>query len=203
MLSFGNSKLKKDGIASFSLPAGKTCPNADKCLTGCYALQGFFNMPSVKQAYANNFEASKLSSFGTLIHKEIISKKPKIVRIHASGDFYNQAYFKRWIGIAATHPDIQFYAYSKMILMIKSYRQELIQNGLDLPKNLTIIFSEGGKQDHLISNNNDRHSRVFDSLEALKLAGYADTTTHDIGAMGPNHKIGLVYHGAKSKAWVS
>jgi hypothetical protein len=203
MLSFGNSKLKKDGIASFSLPAGKTCPQAGKCLNGCYALQGFFNMPSVKQAYAKNFEATKSPYFFENMSKELIKSKAKNVRIHASGDFYNKSYFKLWVALALHNPNIQFYAYSKMVLMIKTYKQELLQKGISFPNNLTIIFSEGGKQDSMISPNNDRHSRVFDSLESLKAAGYADTTTHDTGAMGPNHKIGLVYHGAKSKAWVS
>lgn len=204
MLSFGNSKLKKDGIASFSLPAGKTCPQAGKCLKGCYALQGFFLMPSVKEAYAKNLKATKNTErFITEMAYEVFKSGAKIVRIHASGDFYNLEYFKAWVKIAEINPSVKFYAYTKMVLMIKTYRQNLIQTGKDLPKNLTIIFSEGGKQDHLISENNDRHSRVFESIEELKASGYANVTTHDIGAMGPNHKIGLVYHGAKSKAWKS
>lgn len=202
MLSFGNSKLKKDGIASFSLPAGKSCPMAGECLKGCYAMQGFFLMPSVKKAYSKNFElAKKPEKFWSAMSAEIRKVKPKIIRIHASGDFFNVRYFMAWVRLAQSYPSVKFYAYTKMVLMVKSIKQEFIQSGTPWPDNFTIIFSEGGKQDAMISPNNDRHSRVFESLDDLKSAGYADVTTHDTGAMGPNHKIGLVYHGAKSKKW--
>lgn len=204
LLSFGNSKLKKDGIASFSLPAGKTCPMAKDCLKGCYAMQGFFNMPSVKLKYASNFKATKdAAKFTHLMRESIEKQKPKIIRIHASGDFYSKQYFMAWLWIAQLFPNVKMYAYTKMVLMVKTIQQDFLQSGVQWPANFTIIFSEGGKQDSMISPNNDRHSRVFASLKDLKAANYADVTTHDIGAMGPNHKIGLVYHGAKSKAWVS
>jgi hypothetical protein len=199
LLSYGNSKLKKDGIAAFSIPAVLTCPQADSCKKGgCYATQGFFNMPSVKAKYASNFLATKRNDFTKLVQADLIKLKPKTVRIHASGDFYNKDYFEKWVLIAGLNSSVKFYAYTKSVKMIKD---AFWFYGRDWPKNLTIIFSEGGKQDHLINPEQDRHARVFPSLEALHAAGYADVTTHDIGAMGPNHKIGLVYHGAKSKAW--
>lgn len=159
-------------------------------------------MPSVKKSYAENFElAKKPIKFLTAMDAEILRVKPKIIRIHASGDFFNKNYFMAWVNLASMHPEVKFYAYSKMVLMIKTIKQEFLQAGQNFPKNFTVIFSEGGKQDAMISENNDRHSRVFSSIEELKAAGYADVTSHDLGAMGPNHKIGLVYHGAKSKQW--
>ena len=203
LLSYGNSKLKKDGIVSFSIPAVITCPQAGTCKQGCYATQGFFNMPSVKAKYASNLLATKREDFPKLINQDLLKLKPSMVRIHASGDFYNRKYFGTWVAIALQNPQIKFYAYTKSVLMVKTFKQDMLQEGLPFPKNLTIIFSEGGKQDSMISPNNDRHARVFASLKDLKKAGYADVTEHDTGAMGPNHKIGLVYHGAKSKAWVS
>ena len=195
-----NSKLKKDGIWSFSLPAGKTCPNAGECLKGCYAMQGFYVMPSVKKAQARNLLATKRASFAGHIAQEIFERKAKMIRIHASGDFYNQKYLDSWIHIARSNPHVKFYAYTKMVLMVKLTIQRLIQER-NLPQNITFIFSEGGKQDSLISPNHDRHSRVFASREDLLAAGYADTSEHDTGATGPNHKIGLIYHGAKAKKW--
>jgi hypothetical protein len=50
-------------------------------------------------------------------------------------------------------------------------------------------------------SDHDRHARVFQNRADMIAAGYQDTTTNDINAMGDNPKIGLVYHGAKSKAW--
>jgi hypothetical protein len=40
-ISWGNSKLKKDGIASFNLPPVSTCPAKGVCATWCYALLAF------------------------------------------------------------------------------------------------------------------------------------------------------------------
>jgi hypothetical protein len=204
MLSFGNSKLKKDGIASFSLPAISSCPMAGTCKLGCYAKQGFFNMPSVVAAYDRNFKLAKTNKFYPAMKEEITKHNPKIIRIHASGDFFNVKYFHAWVVLARNFPNIKFYAYTKMIFMVKKYKQDLISDGhYPWPSNFTIIFSYGGKQDDMISDNNDRHSRVFSSMASLKKAGYADVTSHDTGAMGNNHKIGLVYHGSKKKAWAT
>jgi len=203
LLQKGNSKLSKDGIYSWSLPAVKSCPMAGTCKIGCYATQGTFNFPNVKKAYALNFALAKNHDrFYNSMQKEISKLKHKsIIRIHASGDFFNKSYFYNWYSLANDFPNVQFYAYSKMVLMIKEFKQDLIMLGKHWPDNLTIIFSEGGKQDSMISENNDRHARVFNSISELKKAGYANVTEHDIGAMGNNHKIGLVYHGAESKKW--
>jgi hypothetical protein len=71
------------------------------------------------------------------------------------------------------------------------------------PKNFTVIYSEGGKQDGLINPDYDRHARIFPDLKSLKAAGYADTHLIDLPAMGKNPKIGLIYHGAKTKTFTT
>jgi hypothetical protein len=48
-----------------------------------------------------------------------------------------------------------------------------------------------------------RHSRVFKDLQSLNEAGYADASKDDSVALGPNPRIGLIYHGAKSKEWTT
>jgi hypothetical protein len=193
MISFSNSKLKRDGIASFSIPAGSTCPNKDTCAKGCYAMQGFFLMPNVRMALKRNYLATKCNSFVDKIDSEIRDKKVKTLRIHASGDFYNKDYLLKWLRIARLNPHVKFYAYTKMVSLVKSFL---------LPSNLTIIFSYGGKEDYLIKAT-DRHSRVFPSWESMKKAKYSDTTTNDINALGKNKRVGLVYHGAKTKAFLT
>lgn len=194
MLSFANTKLKRDGIASFSIPAGSTCPNKGACVKGCYAMQGFFLMPSVKEALRRNYEATKnYPKFIKAMDAEIKKKKPKIIRIHASGDFYSVGYFNSWICIAAMNPKVRFYAYTKMVGMVKAT--------LSIPKNLTLVFSYGGTEDHLINPLTDRHSHVFSSFEEMEAEGYKDTTTNDINALGRSKKIGLVYHGAKKRSF--
>lgn len=194
MLSFANTKLKRDGIASFSLPAGKTCPGAGECAKGCYAMAGFFLMPSVRKAYQANWDATKLPDFADKMSAEIQKTRAKIVRIHASGDFYSLAYLNKWLAIVQANPSVRFYAYTKMIPLFR---------GRPIPANFTVIFSEGGKWDSQIDKATDRHARVFETLKNLKASGYQDTTKNDRHAMGKNPRIGLVFHGAASRKWTT
>lgn len=194
-----NSKLKRDGIFSFGIPAYKsatgmlTCPAALTCIKGCYARNGTYNFPSVKSAQEKRLELTKdRELFIAVIDTELRKRKVKILRIHDSGDFYSKAYLDTWLTIISLNPNIQFYAYTKMVPLFK---------GLKLPANFTVIYSEGGKYDKQIDTANDRHSRVFSDISELKQANYADTTTNDINAIGKNKRIGLVYHGVESKKW--
>ena len=109
------------------------------------------------------------------------------MRIHDSGDFYNKEYLYKWFKIAESMPNIEFYAYTKQVKLLKD-------NWSVKPDNLTIIFSLGGKQDNLIDLNNDRHSKIFNTLDELNAAGYIDTSKDDSNAIGQNKKIGLVIH---------
>lgn len=200
-LSNNNSKLAKSGIFAWGIPAGQsasgkiTCPGAGTCKTGCYALQGFFVMPVVKAAQEARLTLSQSAEFIDVIDAEIKRRKVKKLRIHDSGDFYTLTYLRYWIEIMRLNPEVQFYAYTKMVPMFKSYVCPT------LPANFTVIFSFGGKWDNFIDASVDRHSAVFESLEALTEAGYADAHADDTQALTDNHRVGLVYHGAKSKAW--
>jgi hypothetical protein len=198
-----NAKIKRLGKRAFNfgIPAGKsstgfvTCPMAGECLKGCYASQGFYFMPTVKNAQEARLALTRSNDFIQAMTREIESKSAEIVRIHDSGDFYSPKYARDWFTIAKANPSVRFYAYTKMVKMIKALESEK-------PDNLTIIFSRGGKQDKLISST-DRHSRVFSSLEELKANGYSDASHDDSVAWGSDHKVGLIYHGSKGKAWVA
>jgi hypothetical protein len=108
----------------------------------------------------------------------------KSVRVHDSVDFFSRQYYADWLAIADSTPDVLFYAYTKEVEMTK---------GMKRPKNFTLIYSMGGKQDHLIDKDNDRHADVFPTLEALKAAGYADQTESDLlAATLPSNRIGIV-----------
>jgi hypothetical protein len=166
-----NSKLKKDGIFSFGIPAYKsrdgmlTCPAALHCIKGCYARNGTYNFGTVKNAQEKRLELTKdRELFTAVIDTELKNKKVKILRIHDSGDFYSKAYLDTWLYIIKINPHIRFYAYTKMIPLF---------SGLVLPPNFTVIYSEGGKFDSQIDTLKDRHSRVFSSLKEHQLLLYA------------------------------
>ena len=174
-----------------------TCPNAGLCAVDCYARQGSFNYPNVKNAYEQRLEISLTADFVPLMNNEIrferIRNKGKqvIIRIHDSADYYSEAYFDKWLTIMRDNPDVQFYAYSKMVSLHKR---------TELPSNYTVIFSLGGKEDNLIDLDNDRHSRVFESLELFG-SGYVNASNDDLMAISSlSTKIGLVYHGVRKYA---
>jgi len=194
-----NSKLKKTSkttgnkIFNFSIPAYKTksgkitCPFADSCVKYCYAQKGnYTRFPVVQDLMEQKYKISKTNTFIPLMNEEIIKKKVTHIRIHDSGDFYSIEYLQKWVDIATQNKDVIFYAYTKSI--------KFFVNGLLLPKNLKIIFSEGSKTDNLINTAKDRHARIFKSKELLNAAGYINASDNDLLAITDHKKVGLVYH---------
>lgn len=198
--SFGNTKLKKDGIVSFNIPAFrlndgfKTCPNAGACALVCYALQGRYIMASVAKPRDHNIawlRSHSMDDFVKVMVEDIGNLHPMWtrIRVHDSGDFYSEAYLEAWLAIARACPSMKFYAYTKMVSMTAAKRG-------DIPDNFTIVQSVGGKEDRLIDKAYP-HSVIFPTQEELESAGYIDGTKSDRPAFEGQVKIGLVYHGTK------
>lgn len=203
-----NTKMKKSSDAGYkvynwTIPAFrtnngfKTCPNAGVCAVGCYAQQGAYRFSSVSAAHHRNLDLAESDNFVRLMIQDIEAKirKPDarvFIRIHDSGDFYSDEYTKKWLQIInhflSTYR-VFFYAYTKEVARFKS---------MDIPENFRVIYSFGGKQDHLIDPNTDRHARVFETTSELKAAGYINASNNDLRAIGVAKKIGLVYHGTKN-----
>ena len=194
-----NSKMKKTSIENkskilnFSIPAFKTksgkttCPFAGGCQKYCYAQKGnYTRFPIVQELMEQKYLLSKQENFTTLMNEEIKKKKPTHVRIHDSGDFYSPEYLNKWVTIAKQNKDVIFYAYTKSI--------KFFTEGLTVPTNLKIIFSEGSKIDNLIDVKKHRHARIFKDVSTLLSAGYIDASTNDLQAITDNKKVGLVYH---------
>ena len=187
------SKENKAKIFNFSIPAYKTkegkitCPFADSCVKYCYAQKGnYTRFPKVQELMEEKYKITKQDNFILLMNEEIRKKKATHIRIHDSGDFYSIAYLNKWVDIAKANTDVIFYAYTKSI--------KFFVNGLLLPKNMKVIFSEGSKTDNLINVNKHRHARIFKSKELLDAAGYIDASNNDLQAITSNKKVGLVYH---------
>ena len=194
-----NSKMKKTSlknnakIFNFSIPAYKTksgkvtCPFAAACVKYCYAQKGnYTRFPIVQELMEKKYEISKQNNFNSLMNEEIKKKKATHIRIHDSGDFYSIKYLAKWIQIAEFNPSIIFYAYTKSI--------KFFVDGLLLPDNMKIIFSEGSKTDELINAREHRHARIFKDIETLNAAGYIDASENDLQAITDNKKVGLIFH---------
>lgn len=163
---------------------------AGRCVKGCYAKQRSYCWPQTIRAYERRLKLSQSPRFVDTLDKEIKRRHPKHIRIHDSGDFYSPAYLDKWMEIVRRNPDVIFYAYTKCVSYFK---------GKPLPDNFTVIFSEGGSEDHLIDRALDRFAKVFPSVKAVRLAGFADAHLNDLKALGPNRRIGVVYHGYESR----
>ena len=206
-----NAKMKRSSqngihLYNWGIPAFKsqngmiTCPNAGRCVIGCYAKQGAYVWGNVAAAYENRLSLSRIKGFEQVIvyHIDRLVKKHKtglvMIRIHDSGDFYSESYYETWNSIAKAFQHetrVKFYAYTKMVQLLKSLADTRSSN-------FEIIYSLGGKQDNLIHFETDRHSKVFKDEASLIAAGYIDASHDDMLALTQNKKVGLVYHGTKS-----
>jgi hypothetical protein len=195
-----NSELRPDGIFNWSLPAfgvrlnnGKTmnvCPTAGACASFCYARNGTYNFSNVKAKHIKNLEFT-LYEPETFVQEMITEcSKPKMknkyVRIHDAGDFYSEEYLMNWLKIIKACPDVTFYAYTKEVSLFKRVIEP------DCPNNLKYLYSLGGKEDHLIDLEKDRHADVFPDDAAILDAGYSNQDESDLLAITlPSNKIGI------------
>lgn len=182
-------------IFNWTLPAYKTksgkltCPMADGCIKFCYARKGFYTWSNVNKAHEERYEFSKTDEFVSAMIKDIKRKKADYVRIHDAGDYYSKAYLNKWIEIMKALPNVRFYSYTNMVDLI---------NKADRPENFDVIFSNSGKQTHLIDKSKHRHTEIFTSKQNLIRANYVNASKIDLFAtkwFSPNNnKIGLIFH---------
>jgi hypothetical protein len=158
-------------VYEFNLPTGTTCPFALECkvvvdrLTGkfdvtkgqyrCYAASAE-RFPAVRNHRWNNFEDVKNNNI------PIIPKDCKSIRIHSSGDFFNQAYFDMWVQLAKDNPEIEMWAYTKSL----KYWVNRIN---DIPTNLILTASYGGSLDYLIEEYNLKNVKVYNSVNEVPI----------------------------------
>lgn len=202
-----NSDLRKTGIYGWTLPAHwvtlsdgtrfNTCPNAGVCGAMCYAKSGTYQFKNVKKAHLEKLELvlNEPERFRQMVNEELSKPKykGKYIRIHDAGDFFSKQYALMWLEIAEDNPQCIFYAYTKEVLMFKAAKSYSI-----IPTNFIVIFSFGGKQDHMIDREVDRHSDVFTDYDQMIAAGYNDIADDDKqAAIHPNHKVGLYRNNIK------
>lgn len=228
MLKFSkaNSKLQKLGkvgeilpflgnrrkVYSLDLLAGHTCPYAHECLSkvvGGKIVDG----PDTKfRCYAASLEALYKAKFrsdehntnsirATTTHSELVrliqNSMPKnlgVCRIHSSGDFFNQRYFDAWIDVAKANSDRLFYAYTKNLRV-------WINRLGDIPPNMVLTASYGGKLDALIEYHKLRYAKVIYSLDEANSLGLEvdDNDSHAANPKTRDTSFLLLIHGVQPK----
>ena len=161
------TKYYRGVVYEFNLPTGTTCPFALECKvtvdrrTGkfdvkdgayrCYAASAE-RFPGVRKHRWDNFEYVKNGGIPK------IPNKCESIRIHMSGDFFNQKYFDMWVQLAKDNPNIEMWAYTK------SVRYWVNRLG-DIPNNLVLTASYGGREDNLIEEYNLKNVIVYPSID--------------------------------------
>jgi len=195
-----NSELKADGVFNWTLPAFVTklrdgrkinvCPNAGICAKLCYARNGTYTFPAVREAHERNLRLvlDHLPSWERRLCVELQHRRyrGKHVRIHDSGDFFSDAYLEAWLRIIALSPWATFYAYTKEV---SRFKRLVLPNP---PKNFLWIFSLGGKEDLLIDRDRDRHADVFPNEAAAARAGYPTQEASDLFAIYAPAHVGIL-----------
>ena len=205
----GNAKLSKS-IATFSLPAGHSCPFAKECLsktdkfTGkiidgqhckfrCFAASEEALFTTVRKSRWHNFDLLRSNSTESEAAKLIQRSLPygsNIIRTHVSGDYYNEKYFLAWLNVALNNPFKIFYGYTKATPFMVKFKEFT-------PSNFRFTASKGGTCDNLIGKYRLKSAEVVFSVKEAKDKNLE--IDHDDGlAISDNKKsFALLLHGTQ------
>jgi hypothetical protein len=207
----GNAYLFDPNIWCWNLPSGFTCPGAKACLayankdTGKITL-GKHNEFKCYSAVTERFPAVRAKSWANRdlvfgldpisVANAITALMPanaKLIRIHAAGDFFSQEYFDGWLEACRRKPHVKFWAFTKSLpFWIARIDQ--------IPPNLNLTASIGGKHDGLVAEHRLRYARVvYSPAEAEALALEIDSGDR-LAAFGLMPFALLENFGSKRKA---
>ena len=213
-----NGELREIGVFNWTIPAWvvtlstgekfNACPSAGACANLCYARNGTYLFPKVREAHLRNLELvlddpdgferamrrelrhprfrpsgrprSDAARHGESLDawmREWVDTGGQAVRVHDAGDFFSDDYLRRWLRIAEATPDVLFYAYTKEVVRFREIAER------EAPANFRWLFSMGGRQDHLVDRDLDRHADVFPDEDAIADAGYLSQEASDLYAI--------------------
>lgn len=205
----GNGKLS-ESIATFSLPAGWTCPGASQCLSRavinengkariqdgphtrfrCFSASQEAQYDGVRHQRNHNLALLKGAKTAAGMARLILASLPKgarIVRIHVSGDFFSKAYFDAWLMVVRQRPEVTFYAYTKSLPLWIARKDEV-------PANLVLTASMGGRYDRLAAEHGLRTATVVFSEAGAEALGL-EIDHDDSLAMRQGPSFALLLHG--------
>jgi len=110
-------------------------------------------------------------------------------RIHIGGEFYNQMYFDAWCKFASDNPYRIFYAYTKSL-------PYWVSRLGDIPSNLSLTASYGGRADNLIEKHNLKYAIVVDHPDEAKRLGL-EIDHDDSHAIYGTNSFALLLHGVQ------
>lgn len=210
IFSRGNSKLK--GIPSLSFLAGYACPFSNECkahvdletrklvdgpnqIYRCFSASQEVLFPNVFKQRKDNFDLIRSlktkEEMVKLLQDSLPNPKKKIIRLHVSGDFFNQTYFDAWLEVAKNNPGLLFYAYTKSLSFWVNRLNEI-------PANLKLTASKGGRLDHLIPQYGLKFTQVVSSVDEAMMMGL-EIDHDDSNAYAKDKNFVILIHGTQKK----
>jgi len=191
----GNEYLFVPTAFTWNLPSGFTCPGAVACLTYADEKTGAITngkdqtfkcysavterFPAVRERSWANWRAVQKKSPEEVARTidKVWNRKARYVRIHAGGDFFSQDYFDGWLIVCRNHPKVRFWAFTKSLPFWLARLGEI-------PPNLNLQASYGGKYDDLIELYGLKSARVVYSREEATELGLKLDTDDILAAYG-------------------
>lgn len=206
----------KRKVYSFDLLSGHACPFANECFSKavvkdgkrsikdgpntkfrCFSASQEVLFSGVYNLRSGNFEQlKKMKTVDEMVAniKKDMPANAGIIRIHVGGDFFNQNYFDAWLTVAASRPDMLFYAYTKSL-------PYWVARLAMIPPNFVLTASYGGRMDRMISEHNLRSSVVVfsESEAAAKRLEIDHDDSHAANPATSAVDFALLIHGTQPK----
>jgi hypothetical protein len=135
-ISNGNRKMGE--IKSVSLPPIITCAENCTCAKKCYAAKLCRLYKNVKESYNRNLEILKSnpSEYWKQVDEALCTSR--FFRFHVSGDIPTYEYLIDMVNTVRNNPHCEVLVFTKRYAFIN----KAINSGVEIPKNLHILFSE-------------------------------------------------------------
>ena len=209
-----NTTLK---VYRLDLLSGYSCPFAEQCLSRavetdgkrtikdgphtqfrCFSASQEAQYTPVYNLRKHNYDllrSDKNSTRGMFLRLwDSIPDNAGVIRIHVAGDFFNEKYLCAWIDLAKNKPGVLFYAYTKSLRYWDSHRD-------DIPENLVLTASYGGRDDWMIDAFGFRSVKVVFSEEEANILGLPidHDDSHAANPQWRDDDFALLLHGTQPK----
>lgn len=137
-VSISKGNIKMGEIPSVSLPPIITCADNCTCAKKCYAYRMYRRYPNVKNAYDNNLDIfeNNPAEYWKQIDDTLYTSR--FFRFHVSGDIPTYQYLLDMVKTVANNPHCEVLVFTKQY----DFVNKALENGLKIPANLHILFSE-------------------------------------------------------------
>ena len=138
-ISSGNTKM--GSIRSVSLPSVTTCRADCGCHEKCYARKLERIRPSVREAYARNYNILNTDPEQYWREVEAAIMTSRFFRFHVSGDIVSADYLDKMIELSMRNEHCQVLCFTKKYDIVNAKLGKMEENTEVWPDNLHIIYS--------------------------------------------------------------